>query len=57
MSDDNFEEDEYLNALAKFAKENADKNKYINSAIIVFLPIISKNNFLKYFENKVKALW
>ena len=56
MSDDNFEEDEYLNALAKFAKENADKNKYINSAIIVFLPIISKNNFLKYFENKVKAL-
>ena len=43
MSDDNFEED-------------ADKNKYINNAIIVFLPIISKNNFLKYFENKVKTL-
>ena len=56
MSDDNFEEDEYLDSLTKFAKENTDKNKYINSAIIVFLPIITKNNFLKYFENKVKTL-
>lgn len=56
MSDDNYEEQDYLNDLKAFASTNAEKNSYIKESIIVFLPIISKNEFLKYFECKVNAL-
>lgn len=56
MSDDHYEEVDYQKDLLDFASANAEKNTYINESIIVFLPIISKNEFLKYFENKVLAL-
>lgn len=56
MSDDNYEEQEYLNDILHFAGTNSNKNQYINESIIVFLPVISKKDFLKYFEKKVTAL-
>lgn len=55
ISDDNYEEDEYLNAIFNFAGTN-EKNKYIKESIIVFLPVISKCDFLKYFKEKVMKL-
>lgn len=56
MSDDNYEESDYINDLKKFASVDNNKNKYIEESIIIFLPIISKNDFLTYFEEKVKLL-
>lgn len=56
MSDDNYEEQDYQNDLLVFAGTKAEKNTYIKESIIVFLPVISKNEFLKYFERKVAAL-
>lgn len=56
ISDDNYEENDYVNALAKFAGAHSGKMRYVNDSIIVFLPIISKSDFLNYFEGKVKSL-
>lgn len=56
ISDDNYEENDYVDALNKFAGTHPDKLNYINNSIIVFLPVISKTNFLNYFEGKVKSL-
>lgn len=56
VSDDNYEENDYVDALNKFAGTHPDKLNYINNSIIVFLPVISKTNFLNYFEGKVKSL-
>lgn len=48
MSDDRYEEQDYLNDLYTFAKTNNEK-KYINESIIVFLPVISKKRFFRIF--------
>lgn len=56
ISDDCYEEDEYVKTLKSFVLKKDDYKKYIKESIIVFLPIISKNDFLKYFESKVKSL-
>ena len=56
ISDDNYEENDYINSLTKFVSGQAQKKAYINGSIIVFLPIISKQKFLSFFESKVNAL-
>lgn len=56
MSDDNYNEEDYINDLQSFTRSNSEKFSYVNESIVVFLPIISKNGFLSYFERKVKTL-
>lgn len=56
MSDDNYEEKEYCDDISAFIGNNDEKNAYIKESIIVFLPVISKKKFLKYFEKKVMTL-
>lgn len=56
MSDDNYEEKEYCDDILAFIGNNDEKNAYIKESIIVFLPVISKKEFLKYFEKKVMTL-
>lgn len=56
VSDDKYEEHDYVNTLKKFAENSDDKKIYVNSGIIVFLPIVSKNDFLNYFKMRINEL-
>lgn len=56
MSDDNYNEEDYLRVLKEFSCKNQCRNDYLDESIIVFLPIISKSGFLEYFISKVKEL-
>ena len=56
MADDKYEEDEFINDLTDLSKESDNKYRYVNESLIVFLPIISKKDFLNYFERKLKVL-
>ena len=56
ISQDCYESDNYLKLLNTMMKNGSISNEYVEESIMVFLPIISKNDFLNYFEKKVKML-
>lgn len=56
MSDDKYEEEDYSKLLNTMIKNGTLDSKYVNESIIIFLPVISKDDFLKYFERRVKSI-
>ncbi len=57
MSEDKYTEDEYKKLLLEMEKNKTVDYDYVHKSKIIFLPIISKDKFLQYFEKKVGSVW
>ncbi len=56
MTEDKYTEPDYKEILDSLVTSKQISNDYITNSIIVFLPIISKCDFLQFFEKKVNSL-